>query len=592
MNDKSRAHAATLAVTPLLACITRRGGMVRMRVDRDDRGAIRLTLGPGYAASFSELGSERKAREVAVSMARSTCARVTSDLKIVGSSVARDLVTEFARGTVRRDNISFDGRKVGRSVSWTLAGGNSATAIYSEWERRLRLTKNGRDVGSLLTNGGPIPSGWRSSTSSFFMPFDPREYGAGFAADAPTSGTSNANVLDIGFGSTRTSFGATSPDGSVTVSFTHGAGSAGAMGTTGRSDHDHLEIVGRDGFYLGDQFTNDHSDGTTQVITYWESGLNPGGTVASGMSTFTKDPVTGNIEANGKWQKKVDNGENVGTWNAKVNSDGSSSGTFTTNKPDGSTATFGWTRDKDGTTTTYTEVGKPDGSGSRSATADDGKGNQSTSSVETHSDGSFTITTVSKGSDGSTSKDSKDYDKNGDEKPAPPSGTGGDTQGGEPPPPHDDGGEDGLPADDGSGSIPTPNTINAMAGYTETPSGDGSDPEPQPDVAGPGTAAFQGWLAHGSPFLGGRSSSGSSFHGNPIDRIIAAVNDEGDGDGTGQGNGDDSGVRIDLRAILMEEQDPEHNPKALFEVLARFSGIAGSSASMHAADKVVRRIAT
>ncbi len=562
-----------------------------MRLEQGGGRTVLLTLGPGYAASYCEIESGAKIKEVAVSTAKSTCAVVTTQLKTNGDHVVRELLTEYARGIIRHDEISFDGRKVSRTVNWKLPGGSSAIASYSEWERDLRLFKNGKGIGSLITNGGPMPHGWKSSTGAFFMPFDHRGYGAGFAADAPTSGTSNSDVLDIGFGSTRTSFGATSHDGSVKVSFSHGAGPAGSMGTTGRSDHDHLEIVGRDGFYLGDQFTNDHSDGTTQVITYWERGLNPGGTVASGMSTFTKDPVTGNIEANGEWKQKVDNGENTGNWQSKVNSDGSSSGTFTTKKPDGSTATFDWSRDKDETTTIYTEVNKPDGSGSRSASGDDGKGNQSTTTVVTNPDGSFSITTVSKGSDGSTSTDSKDYDNKGNEKPAPGSSTsGGGTQpGGEqPPPPHDDGGgDDGLPVDDGSGSIPTPNTINAMAGYTEIPSGDGSDPEPQPDVAGSGAAAFQGWLVHGSPFLGGHSSNGSSFHGNPINRIIAAMDGESDGDGTGRGADSDSDVQIDLSAIILEERDPEHNPKALFEALARFSGVGLSSGAMNAADKVV-----
>jgi hypothetical protein len=55
-----------------------------------------------------------------------------------------------------------------------------------------------------------------------------------------------------------------------------------------------------------------------------------------------------------------------------------------------------------------------------------------------------------------------------------------------------------------------------MQVYGEMPSGDGSDPEPQPDVAGPADAAFQHWLSEGTPFLGGSSSSYANFRGNPI----------------------------------------------------------------------------
>ncbi|HYE29759.1 MAG TPA: hypothetical protein VEA61_16190 [Allosphingosinicella sp.] len=585
-------HPAATAAEhqPLLAHVTKRDGAGQMRIRREDGSSVLLRLGPGFAASFSEVGPDNSVREVAVSLSSASCAHQITELRALAGKVTHQTGTQFIRGINRLDTIGFSGGEVARVVEWNLPDGHYARATYSEWRRELSVYFGDTEIDRIITEGRPGVEGWQSNSDKFFMPFNPQGYGAGFAATPAAPGTSHGHVIDTGFGSKRISFHATSGDGSAQLHFSHGAGPAGTLGSGAHQSHDRLEILAIGGHYLGDQYTTDHPNGSITVTSHWESGLNPGGPMAHGSSSFSNHPGTGNITGSGSWAKKGEGGWTTGNWDASVNSDGTSSGAFNSKKPDGTTSRFDWTSNKDGSSVSHTEVHKPDGSGSNSATAKDGKGNESTSTVAYHKDGSFTISTTSKGSDGSTSHQTKEYDKDGKEKPPPPPAPSGGSGGGRPPP-DDDGGDDGLPADDGSGgSVPTPKTIGAMTGLAELPSGDGSDPEPRPDTAGPGGGAFQNWLTQGSPFLGGRSNGGSGFRGDPIDRIIGAINDEGDGDGTGRSRSDEPERKVDLRAIILKERDPEVNPKAMFEALALLSGIDPNGAAMAAAERVSTKV--
>lgn len=83
-----------------------------MRLTRNDGTAVRLTLGPGYAASFAEIHPDGKVREVAAARSTSGCARMLTDPRATTGRVHRDTVTEFARGGIRRDRITVNRPKV------------------------------------------------------------------------------------------------------------------------------------------------------------------------------------------------------------------------------------------------------------------------------------------------------------------------------------------------------------------------------------------------------------------------------------------------------------------------------------------------
>jgi hypothetical protein len=141
-----------------------------------------------------------------------------------------------------------------------------------------------------------------------------------------------------------------------------------------------------------------------------------------------------------------------------------------------------------------------------------------------------------------------------------------------------------MPADDDSSSSGKGRPgRNGPLG--EFPSDDGSDPTPTPFSSDRGGSSMERWLAGLSPFYGGLTSRFGGSHINPATSIADSI-DGGDGGdrepSTGQ-SGDGASASFDLTAVIRKENDPENDPRALVNALAKLAGLPESAAGMQAA---------
>jgi hypothetical protein len=557
----------TSARAPLLATVSKRGDVARLSLKTTEGKVLRLTLGPRYHARLIRIDSKTEAREFAVSTARSACAIVTTDLKVTDGRAVCNLTTRYGTRTVRKDATSLEKDHVRRVVHWDHGNGVSAEARYSEWERVLQFRDNSNELARYVTRGEPTENGWRSSTEYIGAPAGSESYDFGRAGNFGP-GLTQGFVVNTG-GEPIIHMVSRSADGKNTVTYEHTAveppdqedGSPRTVAITSYTQFDG---------------TTGTLTGVNQITNTWESGAISVTTVIETSDIFagTHAKTLGVAEAGGDGVVKTRT-----SW-----TDGSNS------------QTTDWSNDGDGHETELTTTTHSDGSSERSSTAKDGRGNESNTIVSYNADGSFSISTTSKGSDGSETTNTQDYDKDGNPKPAGDGGGsggggggsddgGGDSGGGD-----SGGGEEGLPADDGSGGgTPSPKTMGA-GGDGELPADDGSDPAPRPNMTGPGAAALQRWMASASPFLGGSSAAPLATHGNPASQIVAAMDDEGDGVGTGEPSNGDGEFRIDLRAIVLRERDPENNPRALVAALQQLAGVPQGGAAMRAAEHLLGQL--
>jgi hypothetical protein len=526
---------------PLMAKVSLNHEVARLRVTTAGE-YVTVEVGPGYSARLSKK-SAGEAREVTVSNASDCCAFVTSDLVVRGSSVERKLITTYVTKTIREDTLKLEGDEVYRTTRWRYPGGREAVATYSEKGRELHLFESGRHVKGLLTVGEKTPTGWKSS-NQLMDAVDTGESTA-FTRSMPGVGEVQVGIQYTGGGHYNYGVRMRGADGSI------------LEGARGQSP---------------DRLNFDEDKEVTDITSV--------------------SAVTGEFATSRQIVLSNSDGTSVSTRNSRVNIDGSSEGSR------GLVQTWG-----DGFAS-QTEAYENNQMTQRSAYANDGHGNESETTVTYEKDGSFTIETNSTGEDGNTSHSAQTYDPEGNPKPSdggdhPSDGgdtgdggdhpsDGGDTgDGGDHP---SDGGDTGLPADDGSGSNPSPTTINAGAGEGELPAYDGADSSPRPNASGAGGNALNEWLSAGSPFFGGPIGLAGNTDVSALNQILSAMDDGGDGDGTGGRSDDGTTPIFDLRALLREELDPENNPRALFAALATLTGRPLDSDGMRAASRLMQHL--
>jgi hypothetical protein len=543
---------------PLMARFSRNRSSAKLWCKTED-GYIALTIGPGYSAHFTRKSSGQT-REVTLSNARDCCAFVTSDLIIKGDDVDRKVVTSYVTKTTREDVLEVRAKKVMRSVRWVYPQNLEARAIYSDAGRTLQWFERGELVGGVTTTAQRTPGGWESSNRVMDAPGGPTP---------PTHShqvtTLGSSVVDV---HTSTAGGDTSYG--VTIM---GAGEAPALSS----------IVG------SVEHVRPHLDEHRVVVS-----------IASSNGKGDAEGFTQNVISN-------QGGTTVTTRQTSNHGDGSSESTHGLAQASG-----------DGSFSTLTDFEKDGQLVQRSSYVNDGKGNESETTVTHDKDGSFTIETISKDPAGNVSGSAQRFDKDGNPL-GPPSGpsSGGPTPTGSPPSPtdetpdeedndpedddpHDDddkspdgdddgpddgpGDEDGMPADDDSSSSGKRRPgRNGPLG--EFPSDDGSDPTPTPFSSDRGGSSMERWLAGLSPFYGGLTSRFGGSHINPATSIADSI-DGGDGGdrepSTGQ-SGDGASASFDLTAVIRKENDPENDPRALVNVLAKLAGLPESAAGMQAA---------